>query len=94
MRFYFNSIRKRIVEIFTRIDKNNKGYFDIKDWENYLKEMRNVIYNNNTNNINNNCFNESFIGKNLVFIRLDKKRLGKVDYIDLIDELTPIENKF
>ena len=49
--------------------------------------MRNVIYNNNTNNINNNCFNESFIGKNLVFIRLDKKRLGKVDYIDLIDEL-------
>jgi Ca2+-binding EF-hand superfamily protein len=94
MRFYFNSIRKRLVEIFARIDRNNKGYFDINDWENYLKEMKNIIYNNSNNNINNNGFNESFIGRNLVFIRLDKKRLGKVDYIDLIDELTPIENKF
>ena len=56
--------------------------------------MKNIIYNNSNNNINNNGFNESFIGRNLVFIRLDKKRLGKVDYIDLIDELTPIENKF
>ena len=30
----------------------------------------------------------------IIILILDKKRLGKVDYIDLIDELTPIENKF
>jgi Ca2+-binding EF-hand superfamily protein len=95
MRIYFNTVRKRIREIFARIDKNNKGYFDFNDWEYYLKKMKNFVNNNKENNNKFNLnFNESFIGKNLVFIRLDKKRMGKVDYIDLIDELTPIENKF
>lgn len=72
----FISLRKRLKEIFAMLDRNNHGYFDFKDWEDFLNKKKLC-----TNNIKGKC---------LGFIRFDKKRRGCVDYCDLLDELTPV----
>lgn len=72
----FTSVNSKLKEIFTSIDQSNKGYFTIEDWDTYLE------------------LNKAFDDKKsaaLVFIRLDRKRCGKVSYCDLNDELTPCD---
>ena len=70
------SMRKRLKEIFALLDRNNHGYFDYNDWEEYLS--RNKI---GTNNVKGRC---------LGFIRFDRKRRGAVEYCDVLDELSGI----
>ena len=77
----FINFKKRLREIFADIDRDNKGYFDIEDWSSYLKRKSKL----------NGVINDNKKGRYLVFIRLDKKRRGRVDYCDLMDELNPID---
>ena len=77
----FVNSKKRIREIFAEIDRDNKGYFDIEDWTLFLKKRSKL----------NGVINDNQKGRYLVFIRLDKKRRGRVDYCDLMDELNPID---
>ena len=77
----FINFKKRLREIFADIDRDNKGYFDIEDWSSYLKRKSKL----------NGVLNDNKKGRYLLFIRLDKKRRGRVDYCDLMDELNPID---
>ena len=77
----FINFKKRLREIFADIDRDNKGYFDIEDWSSYLKRKSKL----------NGVINDNKKGRYLLFIRLDKKRRGRVDYCDLMDELNPID---
>ena len=72
----YMSMRKRLKEIFALLDRNNHGYFDYNDWEEYLS--RNKI---GINNVKGRC---------LGFIRFDRKRRGAVEYCDVLDELSGI----
>ena len=62
----------KIYQIFNIIDKDEKGFFSYEDLNCYLKN----------NNINIDDYSSA-----LLFIRLDKKRQGKIDMEDLIEEL-------
>ena len=77
----FVNSKKKIREIFAEIDRDNKGYFDIEDWTIFLKRKSKL----------NGVINDNQKGRYLVFIRLDKKRRGRVDYCDLMDEFNPID---
>ena len=77
----FINFKKRLREIFADIDRDNKGYFDIEDWTIFLKRKSKL----------NGVINDNQKGRYLVFIRLDKKRRGRVDYCDLMDEFNPID---
>ena len=77
----FINFKKRLREIFADIDRDNKGYFDIEDWTLFLKRKSKL----------NGIINDNQKGRYLVFIRLDKKRRGRVDYCDLMDEFNPID---
>ena len=65
----FINFKKRLREIFADIDRDNKGYFDIEDWSSYLKRKSKL----------NGVINDNKKGRYLLFIRLDKKRRGRVD---------------
>ena len=69
------TLRLKLIDLFKTIDVQNKGFFTVQDLSNYLH--RNKIFTNMKD-----C--------NLLFIRLDKKRDGKIDYEEFKEELEPI----
>ena len=77
----FNTIKKKYYYLkeklnllFDLIDKENKGYFSFEDLSFYLEK----------NKLTYDSFSVA-----LLFIRLDKKREGKIRLIDLAEEMKP-----
>ena len=68
----FGTLRLQLKVIFALIDKTGKGFFDIDELMVYLVD-NNLAENNK--------------GDDLLFIRLDKNRIGKVDFTLIDDEL-------
>jgi Ca2+-binding EF-hand superfamily protein len=66
------TLRLKLKDIFALLDKNGKGYFDIDEMMVYF--ANNGILDNNKE-------------ADLLFIRLDKNRNGKIDYNEVEDEL-------
>ena len=66
------TLRLKLKDIFALLDKNGKGYFDIDEMMVYF--ANNGILDNNKE-------------ADLLFIRLDKNRNGKIDYPEVEDEL-------
>ena len=77
MRRGFTTLNLKLKHIFGNIDFGNKGYFDSNELNEFLK--RNKIYNNS-------------LEADLLFIRLDKNRNGKIDYKEIYDETHPLYN--
>ena len=75
LRKKMNHLKKNIPEFFKLIDINNLGYFEYSDLINYLE---------------NSKFNFKQLNSDLLFIRLDKKRNGRVFYEDFEDEFCPL----
>ena len=71
----FTTLNLKLKNIFGNIDTSKNGYFSNKDLETYLK--------------NNNIYNDD-LDKDLLFIRLDKNRNGKIDYQEIYDETHPL----
>ncbi len=69
------TLRLKLFDLFKNLDIQNKGFFTVQDLSNYLH--RNKIFTNMKD-----C--------NLLFIRLDKNRDGKVDYEEFKEELEAI----
>ena len=75
LRKKIGNLRKKLKEIFNIIDEENKGYFEYSDLINYIKKCRIIC---------------KQLGVDLLFIRLDKKRKGKIYFEDLEDEFVSI----
>ena len=71
----FTTLNLKLKNIFGNIDTSKNGYFSNKDLETYLK--------------NNKIYNDD-LDKDLLFIRLDKNRNGKIDYQEIYDETHPL----
>ena len=72
MRRQFGILRLKLKDIFKLIDCLNRGYFTNKDFLDYLQKEG--LMNNNKD-------------ADLLFIRLDKNRNGKIDYKEVEDEI-------
>ena len=72
----FYFLKEKVNLIFKLIDKDHKGYFSFSDLNNYL--------------INNKIIFDSYAVA-LLFIRFDKKREGKIEIYELIEELKPFD---
>ena len=68
----FGTLRLKLKDIFALIDKTGKGFFDIDEM---------MVYFANNNLLENNK------DADLLFIRLDKNRNGKIDFPQIEDEL-------
>ena len=68
----FGTLRLKLKDIFALIDKTGKGFFDIDEM---------MVYFVNNNLVENNK------DADLLFIRLDKNRNGKIDFQTLDNEL-------
>ena len=68
----FASLRVVLNQIFQLFDVNENGFFNESQLANYLKEIGGFT---------------NMKDSDLLFIRLDKNRDGKVDYYELEDEL-------
>ena len=73
LRRTFGSLRIRLRDIFGEIDYLKKGFFTNKEFVMYLNNEQFVI--------------EDEKDIDLIFIRLDKNRNGKIDYREVEDEL-------
>ncbi len=62
----------KLKDIFNLFDKNGIGYFGFNEFINYMKE--------------NNLLDDKELNPDLLFIRLDKNRNGKIIFEELIDE--------
>ena len=71
----FTTLNLKLKNIFENIDISNNGYLSNEDLEKYLKKKG--IYRND-------------LDKELLFIRLDKNRNGKIDYQEIYDETHPL----
>ena len=69
------TVRLRLNNLFGLFDKNGKGYFDYDEMMEYFCD----------NGMLDNCREAD-----LLFIRLDKNRNGKIDYFEVEDELQTI----
>ena len=65
-------LRLKLNDIFKLLDKNNKGYFEHNEMVEYFKD---------------NGILENIRDADLLFIRLDKNRDGKIDYYEVAEEL-------
>ena len=65
------TLRLKLKEIYALLDKEGKGYFEIEEM---------IVYFTNNGLLDNNK------DADLLFIRLDKKRNGKIDYPEVEDE--------
>ena len=72
MRKLFGSLRINLREIFGNLDKRNRGFFDVDEMKEYLQ---------------NNELMENTRDGDLLYIRLDKNRNGKIDYQEIEDEI-------
>ena len=72
MRKGFSILIRRIKDIFKMFDLQGLGFFNFKDFIRYLKD--------------NDMLNES-LNVDLLFIRLDKNRNGKIDFTEIADEI-------
>ena len=72
MRKLFGTLRLNLRDIFGLLDKNNQGFFTNNEFMEYLENNR--ILDNNRD-------------ADLLFIRLDKNRNGKIDYPEIEDEI-------
>ena len=72
MRKLFGTLRLNLRDIFGLLDKNNQGFFTNYEFMEYLDNNR--ILDNNRD-------------ADLLFIRLDKNRNGKIDYPEIEDEI-------
>ena len=68
-----NSLNINIRELFSLFDSNNQGYIYYPNFINYLN--------------NNGLLNDPNINPDLLFIRLDKNRNGRIDFEEFVDEL-------
>ena len=73
----FTTLNLKLKHIFENIDIMKNGYFDSSELIAFLK--RNKIYSNS-------------LDADLLFIRLDKNRNGKIDYKEIYDETHPLYN--
>ncbi len=74
MRRNYTTLRLKLRDIFNLIDPCCTGAFKSEDLDNYLKKK---------------CLFRNPKDEDLLFIRLDKNRDGKVDYCEFEDELQP-----
>ena len=72
MKKLFGSLRLNLRDIFRIIDKQNKGYFSHDELVEYLE---------------NNGIKKNIRDIDVLFIRLDKKRKGKIYFSEIEDEL-------
>ena len=72
MRKGFSILIRRIKDIFKMFDIKGLGYFNFEEFIRYLKD--------------NDMLDES-LSIDLLFIRLDKNRNGKIDYSEIADEV-------
>ena len=72
MRKLFGTLRLNLRDIFSLIDKRNLGSFTTDELIEYLENNR--MMNNNRD-------------ADLLFIRLDKTRNGKIDFSEIEDEI-------
>ena len=72
MRKGFSILIRRIKDIFKMFDLQGLGFFNFKDFIRYLKD--------------NDMLDES-LNVDLLFIRLDKNRNGKIDFTEIADEI-------
>ena len=63
---------RKLKDIFYLFDKDNVGFFEFGDFINYMK--------------NNNLINDKSLNPDLLFIRFDKNRNGKIIFEELADE--------
>ena len=70
-----STVRLRLHNLFGLFDKDRKGYFNYDEMIEYFAD---------------NCMLESNREADLLFIRLDKNRNGKIDYYEIEDELQTI----
>ena len=63
---------RKLKDIFGMLDKKGKGYFDYDEFIIYMKENK-LLYDNKLN-------------RDLLFIRFDKNRNGKIVFEELLDE--------
>ena len=75
MRKGFSILIRRLKDIFKMLDTNGLGYFGFEEFINYLKD--------------NDMLEES-LNVDLLFIRLDKNRNGKIDFTEIADEITAL----
>ena len=64
---------RKVKDIFNSFDKNGIGYFGFNEFINYMKE--------------NELLDDKRFNVDLLFIRFDKNRNGKIIFEELIDEL-------
>ena len=72
MRKNFGTLRLNLRDIFGQIDKDNKGNFTINELVEYLR---------------NNNITDNKRDVDLLFIRLDKKRNGRIEFSEIEDEI-------
>ena len=70
-----NHLKRKISKFFKFIDINNLGYFEYSDLINYLQKSK---------------INYKRLNADLLFIRLDKKRNGRINYEEFEDEFCPL----
>ena len=75
MRRSCGSLRLNLKDIFGLVDTQGKGYFTNEELMDYLQ---------------NNGLLENNKAADLLFIRLDKNRNGKIDYPEVEEELQPV----
>ena len=75
MKKEYSTFRIKLRDIFTLIDQCCLGAFSKEELDNYLKQ---------------NCIFTSTKDSDLLFIRLDKNRDGKVDFDEFLYELQPL----
>ena len=76
MRKKFDILIMKLKDIFELFDKDKKGYFDFDEFIKYMND--------------NKLLEDTSLHADLVFIRFDKNRNGKIIFEELADEIQPL----